>query len=198
MQYFFIADPHLGHAHSIAFDGRPFASTEEMDKEIIRRWNRKVRPDDHVYVIGDFTYRNTRPVAEYAGQLNGKIHLVRGNHDKRGEENESCFYEVTNYKKIVVPAFGKKCRLVLCHYFLPFYRGALYGAIMLHGHTHKTFLSSFEECVKTIFRRIGLPCAAYNVGAMWQDYEPQTLEEIIARADTRMLKKLTAGTVPDC
>ena len=38
-----------------------------------------------------------------------------------------------------------------------------------------------EERIKEEIRRKGLRCEAYNVGAMWQDYEPQTLEEIIAR-----------------
>jgi len=47
---------------------------------------------------------------------------------------------------------------------------------MLHGHTHKTEESVMEERIKEDIRRSGLRCEAYNVGAMWQDYEPQTFE----------------------
>ena len=54
---------------------------------------------------------------------------------------------------------------------------------MLHGHTHKTAESVLEERIKDGIRKEGLRCEAFNVGCMWQDYEPQTLEEILARQD---------------
>ena len=43
MKTYFISDLHLGHANCIRFDKRPGETVEEMDMEIIRRWNRKVR-----------------------------------------------------------------------------------------------------------------------------------------------------------
>ena len=177
MKTYFISDLHLGHANCIRFDKRPWETVEEMDMEIIRRWNRKVRPEDHVYVLGDFAYKN---------QLTGFIHLIRGNHDKRSEEYESCFREVADYKDMPVMADGVKCRVILSHYFIPFYNGARHMAFMLHGHTHKSSESVMEEHIKEEIRRKGLRCEAYNVGAMWQDYEPQTLEEIVARQHRRI------------
>ena len=181
MKTYFISDLHLGHANCIRFDKRPWETAEEMDMEIIRRWNRKVRKEDHVYVLGDFAYRNRTTIADYTKQMNGHIHLIRGNHDKRSEAYESCFYEVVDYKDMVIMADGVKCRLILSHYFIPFYNGARHMAFMLHGHTHKTEESVMEERIKEDIRRKGLRCEAYNVGAMWQNYEPQTFEEIIAR-----------------
>ena len=88
---------------------------------------------------------------------------------------------MADYKEMVVMADGIKCQLVLSHYFIPFYNGHRHMSFMLHGHTHKTEESDLEEQVKEQFRAKGQRCEAYNVGAMWQDYEPQTLEEIIAR-----------------
>jgi len=186
MKTFFISDLHLGHANCIRFDRRPWETVEEMDMEIIRRWNRKVRPEDHVYVLGDFAYKNRTPIEDYTNQLNGFIHLIRGNHDKRSEEYESCFREVTDYKDMAVMADGVKCRLILSHYFIPFYDGSRHMAFMLHGHTHKSTESVIEEKLKEEIRRKGLRCEAYNVGAMWQDYEPQTLEEIVARQNRKI------------
>jgi hypothetical protein len=46
--------------------------------------------------------------------------------------------------------------------------------------------SVMEENIKEKIRRKGLRCEAYNVGAMWQDYEPQTLEEIVARQNRKI------------
>ena len=59
MKTYFISDLHLGHANCIRFDNRPWESSEEMDTEIIRRWNRKVRKEDHVYVIIEDYYLQT-------------------------------------------------------------------------------------------------------------------------------------------
>ena len=39
---FFTADMHFGHENVIGFDGRPFASADEMDSELIKRWNNNV------------------------------------------------------------------------------------------------------------------------------------------------------------
>ena len=47
-------------AKAYRFDNRPWDTVEEMDMEIIRRWNRKVRKEDHVYVPGDFVYIHTK------------------------------------------------------------------------------------------------------------------------------------------
>ena len=181
MDTFFIADLHLGHANCIRFDNRPWESVEEMDMALIRRWNRKVRPEDHVYVLGDFAYKNKTSVREYTDQLHGTIHLIRGNHDKRSEQYEECFFEVSDYKEIALKQGGIKYQLVLSHYFIPFYNGARGTAFMLHGHTHKGQDYQIEETIKQEIRDQGIRCEAYNVGCMWQNFEPQTIEEIIAR-----------------
>ena len=53
---FFTGDLHFGHENVIAFDRRPFATVEEMDAELIRRWNNKVGKGDLVYLLGDLRY----------------------------------------------------------------------------------------------------------------------------------------------
>ena len=50
---FFTADTHFGHENVIQFDKRPFASADEMDEEMIKRWNNKV-----VYDTDDFPKEN--------------------------------------------------------------------------------------------------------------------------------------------
>lgn len=62
MKTLFIADLHFGHANAIRFDNRPWETVEEMDMGLIQRWNRKVRPEDHVYILGDFAFKNKTPV----------------------------------------------------------------------------------------------------------------------------------------
>jgi len=46
---YFTSDLHLGHENAIRFDQRPFNSVEEMDAELVRRWNAKVSNEDTVF-----------------------------------------------------------------------------------------------------------------------------------------------------
>jgi len=57
---FLTSDTHFGHAGVCRFteaDGvtkiRPWTDPDEMDKEMIKRWNDTVRPNDKVYHLGD-------------------------------------------------------------------------------------------------------------------------------------------------
>ncbi|PIN93408.1 hypothetical protein COU54_03350 [Candidatus Pacearchaeota archaeon CG10_big_fil_rev_8_21_14_0_10_31_24] len=42
MKIFIISDKHFHHENIIEYSNHPFKSVEEMDKEIIRRWNAKI------------------------------------------------------------------------------------------------------------------------------------------------------------
>ena len=79
----FTSDLHFGHENVIRFDGRPFSTVEEMDNELIRRWNEKVAPGDLVYVLGDFIWKSRNDdAAELIRSLQGQIILIKGNHDR--------------------------------------------------------------------------------------------------------------------
>lgn len=81
MHHYVTADLHLGHFNIIRYTGRPFESLDEMNDTIIRAWNNIVAPDDVVYLLGDITLKNKNNAIELIPLLNGKIILVRGNHD---------------------------------------------------------------------------------------------------------------------
>lgn len=70
----YISDLHFGHKNVIKFDDRPFDNVDEMDKALICLWNDKVKTEDHIYIVGDFCYRNGRPEQWYLKQLNGHKH----------------------------------------------------------------------------------------------------------------------------
>ncbi len=178
----YIADLHLGHQNCLAFDRRPFETIEEHDAVLMANWNAVVEPDDHVYVIGDFAYRNARPVKQYTIKLRGHIHLIRGNHDKRNWQYESAYESVDDILKIKDLAGGTPVNVVMCHYWIPFIPEQRRGGYMLHGHTHQgSDEQVLEEQLKSEIRQNGGRCEAYNVGCMWQNYFPQTLDQIIAR-----------------
>ena len=49
MSVFFLADTHFGDGNILRYENRPFATVEEMDRELIRRWNEKMGAGDTVF-----------------------------------------------------------------------------------------------------------------------------------------------------
>jgi len=85
----FTADTHFGHANIVRYIPRPFQTVDEMNEELIKRWNKRVGKKDMVYHLGDFCFksryedsRNSKwTFQDYLEQLNGTVILFEGNHD---------------------------------------------------------------------------------------------------------------------
>lgn len=125
----FTSDTHFGHKNILQYEkeARPFSSVEEMNEVLIERWNSVVRNKDTVYHLGDFCFgRQNLAIAE---RLNGKKHLVLGNHDT---------YPAADYLKYFSRVFGgifwKSC--LLTHF--PVHPNQLGSrcALNVHGHLH--------------------------------------------------------------
>ena len=187
---FFTSDLHFGHANILRYDNRPFESVEEMDYELVRRWNERVSPEDTVYVLGDVSWYDADKTKQLVSSLNGRKILIRGNHDKPGNGKIWGFDEEYDYKEI--RPNGKKSLVVLSHYPITFFNRHHYGAYMLYGHVHATHEWNITENVKRQLERLDIPCNMFNVGCMLWDYAPVTLEEIIA--DQRFQKEQPEGT----
>jgi len=97
MKLWTTSDTHFGHANIIKYCNRPFKSVEHMDRELIRRWNERVKPEDTIIFLGDFCFKNSSGGKEgegtlnnaehYRKQLNGNIVFIRGNHDGHNSLN---------------------------------------------------------------------------------------------------------------
>ena len=53
-----------------------------MDRVLVENWNRRVTPQDEIYILGDLTLKGAAQAAELLRQLNGQKYLIRGNHDR--------------------------------------------------------------------------------------------------------------------
>lgn len=178
---FFISDLHFGHANCLKFDNRPFASIEEQDREIIKRWNQKVKPNDHVWILGDISWYGIDKTVEIFNQLNGIKHLCIGNHDStllKSRKIRDLFVEIVDYKELRFNRIG----LVLCHYPISCYKNHYNGWFHFYGHVHTSKEAPLmEEVQKKIRNELGMECHMYNVGCMMDyiDYVPHSFEEII-------------------
>ncbi|MBE5774749.1 MAG: hypothetical protein E7337_12590 [Clostridiales bacterium] len=63
-------------------DNRGFPSCAEMNEHMIARWNEKVTARDSVYILGDFSIAKGDATEKVIRRLQGKLHLIIGNHDR--------------------------------------------------------------------------------------------------------------------
>lgn len=89
---YFISDTHFFHYNIIKYCNRPFKSLEEMNETIIQNWNKRVKPEDTIFHLGDLAFKYApsetpdapkKGVEQILSRLNGKIILLEGNHDTR-------------------------------------------------------------------------------------------------------------------
>lgn len=191
----FTGDLHFGHENVIRFDGRPFANVEEMNEELISRWNNKVGKGDLVYILGDLIWRTENDSApELLKKLNGTKILIKGNHDRflHNAKAKAALSGIKDYDDICVTlADGTPKRCILSHYYIPMYNGYRYGAIHLHAHSHFTFEADIELAFAKILDILCLHTEVYNVGTMYWNFEPVTLDEIIERGKTVRPRSIT-------
>lgn len=75
------SDWHFCHDREFIWKARGFASVEDMNEHIINAHNAVVKPDEDVYVLGDLMLGDSAKGIECIKRMNGKLHIVRGNHD---------------------------------------------------------------------------------------------------------------------
>ncbi len=93
-ELFLTSDTHFWHKNIIKYCDRPFEDAKEMNAVLIANWNAKVPTTGIVFHVGDFAMNcSINQVIEAAEQLNGRIILIRGNHD-------GIAIEANNKKKI--------------------------------------------------------------------------------------------------
>lgn len=158
---FYTSDHHFFHKNICRISNRPFDSLEHMHEELVTRWNSVVRPEDFVYVLGDFSFGKRAETTEIYRRLRGRKILVRGNHDP-SHVAQLDWYVVRDLME--VREDGKL--LVLCHYPMLVWNKSHHGAIQLHGHSHGSLPGTTQRC------DVGVDC--------W-NFVPVTLDMIEAR-----------------
>ena len=113
---YFTSDLHFCHDKDFIWQVRGFESIDEMNAEIVRRWNEIVYPDDDVYVLGDLTLGNVEEGLKLIAKLNGYLHIIRGNHDTDTKANR--YLELSNVVSVEFATIYKYKKAIfwLSHY----------------------------------------------------------------------------------
>ena len=78
------SDFHFNHQKEFIYEPRGFSSPIEMNEVLLENFNSIVKPEDEVYILGDLMLGGSvfhRQGLELIRALNGKLHIIRGNHD---------------------------------------------------------------------------------------------------------------------
>ena len=179
---FLVSDTHFGHAGVCRFtrrDGvtklRPWDSAEEMDEEMVERWNDRVRPTDKVYHLGDVVM--SRRSLSIMDRLNGDKVLIRGNHDIfKDEDYRKYFRELRAYHVMN--------GMILSH--IPIHSESLgrFG-VNIHGHLHadrvmrpaRVLEEFIDHGCTTIDERYHCVCVEQT------DFAPILFEDVVKRIE---------------
>ena len=176
MSEFVTSDTHFYHSNIIKYCNRSFNNVEEMNECIIKNWNNVVFPDDTVYHLGDFILNQKDKADEILNRLNGKIHLILGNHDNATQLSHLIgdkLVEVT-YEKVIK---YNKCTIILNHFPLSTFAGQGKDFVVnLHGHVHSNKENPFVEFTNQ-----------YDVGVDNNDFTPISIEQAIKKATQNKL-----------
>ncbi|VVB59331.1 Calcineurin-like phosphoesterase superfamily domain protein [uncultured archaeon] len=105
---FLISDTHFGHTNIIEYCKRPFKSTSEMNRKIIKNWNETIRKKDIVLFLGDMRFGRGSPSTDYwLKKLNGRIYFLKGSHEHDTKSRMTDYYN-----KLIVKYHGKRFLLV--------------------------------------------------------------------------------------
>jgi calcineurin-like phosphoesterase family protein len=180
---FLVSDTHFGHkgvCHFMRKDGetklRPWDTAEEMDEEMVKRWNERVKPSDKVYHLGDVVIN--RKALGIMRRLNGDKVLIRGNHDIfRDDEYRQYFRELRAYHVMN--------GMILSH--IPLHPDSLgrFG-VNIHGHLHSDRVMKTGKTIEFgdgTFTPQEIDTRYHCVCVEQTDFAPILFEDVIKRIE---------------
>lgn len=179
---YYTSDLHIGHSRILKYcPNRPWQTVKEMDQGLIENWNNLIKDDDHVYILGDISFKKTI-FEETMIRLNGFKHIILGNHDPENVHKQKMHKTFFHMPIHEIKDQGRS--VIMCHY--PIYEWNHYyrNAVHFHGHTHGTIGKSFRP-------------NAFDVGVDVQGYIPRTYDEIVnSVSDVSSEGNKTGGILP--
>lgn len=171
MAIYLTSDLHFNHLNILKYETetRPFSTIEEMNETLIKNWNDTVRPEDTVYVLGDFFMGPLDAIPAILNQLNGKIILIRGNHDTQPRLD---YYKSQGIEIKDIDYISYKGRFfILCHFpiaseeFMQMVRRDNSEVVNLYGHIHSNAIKGYVD-------------GTYHIGCDTNNLTPISLEQI--------------------
>jgi calcineurin-like phosphoesterase family protein len=174
---YYTSDTHL--QHQKVSELRGFSSIEEHDEVLAISWDRTVKKEDTVWVLGDLTMKgNLDYMLAWFAARPGTKHLIFGNHDsghpmhraahKQQRKYLTVFQSTNAFARVRINGKG----VLLSHF--PYgdtdhtdiarytqYRLPDEGEWLLHGHTHESIIKYTDHSI-----HVGLDAWGLNMPSM--------------------------------
>ncbi len=167
MKTWFTSDYHFNHENIIRYCHRPFKTVEQMNETIIHNHNERVKPEDTVFDLGDFLFRNSPggkkgeglpdKAETFLARLNGRRVCIKGNHDRNNSLK-------TIIEKVIVRYGGMQ----ICMVHNPAHADPRFEMNFV-GHIHNQWK----------FKKLSEKSFMVNVGVDVWNFRPVSFEEII-------------------
>jgi len=131
--FFITSDTWFGRPQILQIANRlQFNNVEEMDKQLVKNWNKKVKKNDIVFHLGNFAW-DPQTARRVLKKLNGQIYFMVGSNDEAllDVQHEFDNLSIIEDQIIEIPQYDS----ILCHYPLEVWNGKDSGTIHFHGHT---------------------------------------------------------------
>lgn len=195
MKTFVTSDTHFGHYKMTSWDSMPKRNVfstgenklesweemnvrekkryitkwgEEMDEKLISNWNSVVGEDDLVYHLGDFAFASHKRIRDIVGRLNGRIHLIEGNHEKKKvlKKVSDLFVDIDKYLEIKYNYKKETYFICMFHYPISSWNKKMYNSIHLFGHCHGKYTQPGK-------------CLDVGVDSDFANFYPLSIEDVI-------------------
>lgn len=165
------SDFHFCHSKKFVWQSRGFDSVEEMNNEIIRRYNLFIKPSDTVYVLGDCMLKDNQTGLTCLSMLTGHKYLAYGNHDS--DSRIQLYKEYGIFEDI---QFGYRFKYDKYTFWLSHYPMKMgnykekHPTWNLSGHTHKLDVINGDDCI-------------YNVAMDAHNCFPVSIDQVVAEIE---------------
>lgn len=163
MNTWIISDTHFQHSNMLNFTddsgnyfrGDKFSDQHECDELMIQNWNSVIKPEDHVWHLGDVFFGDKTDFCKLWSRLMGKKRLIVGNHDDirflsgKNPVNDQWFFQ-----KIGVWNLFKEHDFIATHVPMQLsntFEGKRNATFNVHGHIHinkSPTLRHYNACVE--------------------------------------------------
>lgn len=160
------ADTHFNHPNILKYvlERSKFKDIDEMNQELITKWNQKVKKEDIVFHLGDFAFGSVSKSIEIKEQLNGHIVHIMGNHDWSSRKGYLLYKEKYNKLNMFIGEFT----VALHHKPIDFDKSTNPDLkeidYCICGHVHEKWLWSGKN---------------YNVGVDVHDFAPVSYDSVL-------------------